>query len=269
MVWFDKLKEFIKVDLKIDLHQLFYINLNKNSNTSPKLDKEYYYDTIKKILHLDPDKIPENIKKELPNIIKAYVEEGNKLLEYDANELLDKLYNYNKENPDGAILSFFKPIIPPKDFEALNASLFLRQQFMKDKAIHHLKQDIRKRFGDTGNNISNLCTAGYFEEFLMPLFNSSQEDFKRVYNHIVEKSIVAVFVHRNMNVEDIPKEITNRIEISKKYGIKFIHIHGISKNNVEKIKSCIEEQKSYFDFFDKKIFENEDKNIIVVELLFK
>lgn len=269
MGWFDKLTDSIKLKLNIDISKLININITKNTFVNLKNDTGYYYDPDKQILHLNLDQIPPALKKEIPQITKEYIEEGKRLLDCDANELLNKLYRYNEENPDKAVLSFFKPIIPPTDFEALNASLFLRHQFMKDKFIHHLKQDIRKRFGDRGNNIANLCTAGYFEEFLIPVYNSSQEHFKRIYSDIVENSIVAVFVHRQMNPIDIPKEITKRIEISKKYGIKFIHIHGISKRNVEKVKSCVEDQKQYFDFFEKKIFEDKDKNIIVVELLLK
>jgi len=42
----------------------------------------------------------------------------------------------------------------------------------------------------------------------------------------------------------------------------------MGESNVEKIKKCIEERKKFFDFFEKKIYEDKEGQIIVVELLF-
>ena len=80
---------------------------------------------------------------------------------------------------------------------------------------------------------------------------------------------MALFVHSSMTPQEIPKEISTKLALCKQYGIKFIHIHGIGKSNIEKIKWGIKEQKDYFDFFEKNIYENKDAYIIVVELLFK
>jgi len=200
-------------------------------------------------------------------LIKESIKEGNPILEINASELLSQLYEYNKENKNNQTLNFFKPIIPLEDFEALESSLYLREVFIKNGDVSKLKQDIRKRFGDRGNTIANLCTAGYFEKFLLPLYNSSKERFKELYEIIVAKSVLAIFIHSQMSQEQIPKDITNKLRISTKYGIKFIHIHGIGDYNINKIKECLGEQKEYFDFFQKEIYEKD--NIIIVELLLK
>lgn len=268
MSWLDKLKHIIKIDINWNA-PLFSINITKNSNNQIKFDKEYFYDQENRILHLALDKLPKETLEKIPEITQQYINEGNRLLEKNTDGLLENLYKYNKDNKDKSILSFFKPIIPFSDLEALEASLFLRYTFVQNNCVNNLKSDIRKRFGDRGNNIANLATAGYFEEFLMPLYNDSQEMFKKIYDDVVSKSIVAVFVHRGMEPDEITLKISERIKISKKYGIRFIHIHGISKSNVEKINICIKENKEYFDFFEKKIYENKEKDLLVVELLFK
>lgn len=265
--WLDKLKHIIKVELKINA-PIFQININRSGD---KYKKGYRYDEHKKILHVNPDQLPPHQKKIIKNAVKGYIQTGHKLLEHETSNLLEELYNYEKSNPDKSIIAFFDPIIPHADLEALEASLFLRNQFNSGHNVAHLKQNIRSRFGDRGNNISNLCTAGYFEKFLIPLYNdiNSPEEFGKVYEEIVSKSMLAIFVHAKTKVESIPGEISNRIILSKKFGIKFIHIHGISKKNVKKIKSYIEEHKEYFDFFDKRIYENKEKNLIIVELFLK
>jgi hypothetical protein len=148
-------------------------------------------------------------------------------------------YGLSLSNKNTPVLNFFRPIIPLEDFEALNSALYLREVFLSNGDVSKLKQDIRKRFGDRGNTIANLCTAGYFEKFLMPLYNSSKEKFNELYEIIVAKSVLAIFVHSDMTQEQIPKEITYKLEISTKYGIKFIHIHGIGILNVNKIKKTM------------------------------
>ncbi len=266
MGWFDKLEKLI--DIK-NVH-FSLINITRDSYNN-KIDEKtgYYYDPKTKILHLNLDKIPKEIAKELRPSTQKFIEEGHKLLEIDVKDLLERLYKYNKDNPDKNILTFFKGIIPDEDYEALNSALFLRSQFKEGKNITNLKSDIRVRFGDRGNNISNLCTAGYFEEFLMPLYNSSKSDFLKLYDIIISKSIIAVFVHSHMDLESIPHEMSSKLGLCKQYGIKFIHIHGIGESNIKKIKDCIEEYKEDFDFFEKNIYEDEEEHIIVVELLFK
>lgn len=260
--FFDSLKKLI--DIKIDLSHFIHIHINKSPTNN---QNTYNLDETNKSLEVYYDKIPTEKKEDFKQIIQSYVSEGNKLLEKETSKLLYQLYEYNKKSPDNVILSFFRPIIPPNDFEALESSLYLRYVFRQNKDIKKLKTDIRKRFGDRGNNIANLCTAGYFENFLMNLYNSSQEKFKELYEVIIDKSIVAVFVYGEMRQEDITSQIKNKIEISKKYGIKFIHIHGIGRNNITKIKECIRQQKQFFELFDKNIFERE--SILILELLLK
>lgn len=261
--WLDKLKALINFELNAPL---IAINWNKNSNNQIKNENEYHYDEKKKKLEIYLDNLSEEKKDKIAPIFKDYIADGNKLLEAKTSSLLKKLYKYNKDKNFWPLLKFFKPIIPPKDYEALEASLFLRREFEDRENITRYKENIRKKFGDRGNNIANLCSAGYFEEFLMPLYNSSKKRFEELYELIMEKSVVAVFVHGKMNEEEIPEEIEDKISISKKYGIDFLHIHGIGERNVDKIKNCIKEKKEYFTFFEKNIFEKD--NIIIVELLF-
>lgn len=260
--WFRKLKNLIKID--IDFSNLININITKSSSNNPDI---YNHDEANKNLNIYLDKFSQDKKQELKDILKDYIQEGNKLLEKDTSKLLNNLYDYNKENPDKAILEFFKSIIPLRDYEALQSSLYLKNAFKSGQDVRKLKSDIRKRFYDRGNNIANLCTAGYFETFLIPLYNSSQEKFKEVYEIIVDKSILAVFVHGEMGEEEITSQIKNKLEISQRYGINFIHIHGIGSINITKIKECVEKQKQFFELFDKNIFQKE--NILVMELLLK
>lgn len=270
--WLDSLSQFIKVDLKINLKAPLIDNskviivkdsFKKDSETAP--------------LQVDKDKVRINLtglnekqQQKLTPIIQEYISENkeNKFLQVETAALLHDLYDYNKMQPDSKVLAFFKPLISPNDYIALESALYLRGAFKSGKDVSKLKADLRETFGFRGSNIANLCTAGYYENFLMPLYNSNPDKFKELYEQIVQNAVLALFVHSGMEVDDIPIRIKNKVGISRKYGIKFIHIHGIGITNVEKIKECMGSKIDFFkeEFVDKKVFEDEKKNIIILEL---
>lgn len=265
--WFKKLKDLININITAPI---INIKITTNSNNTQHQNK-FDYDPSNKVLNIFLERLTNEEKQELertmPQIIEDYLTEGNLLLLNESKELLEKLYNYNKNTIDKQILTFFQPLIPESDIEALECSLYLREEFRKKEDVSKLKSDIRLRFGERGKNIANLSSAGYFEEFLIPLYNSSPERFKELYDLIVNKSILAVFVHKNMSTKQIKDEISDKLTLSNRYGIKFIHIHGIGESNIQIIKDCLEEKKEFFDYFEKKVYEQD--NILIIELLLK
>lgn len=264
MGWFDKLKALLNIEVN---SPLVSVNVTKNSDNKVT-EKESFYDDEGKKLYINYDKLTEQKKKELSQILKDKVESGGEILEKDTSTLLQKLKEYQKnKGDDKKILDFFSAIIPTEDLEALESALYIRKIFSEGKEVSKLKVDLRIRFGDRGKNIANLCTAGYFEKFLMPLYNSSKEDFERIYEVVISKSAMAIFVHSQMISDEITKELKGKITLSKNYGLDFIHIHGIGETNIRIIKRWIAENKEFFSFFEKEIFEDRAKGIIIVELL--
>ncbi|MEK6926981.1 MAG: hypothetical protein AABX11_00970 [Nanoarchaeota archaeon] len=262
MTWLDKLKGIINFEWN---SPLFNINITKNSHNSD--NKEYFYDKNEGRLDIFLDGLSIDKREKIKEIVKENISAGNTFLERNTSKLLYRLNDFKNKKEYNSILEFFKNIISITDYEALETSLFLRHIFICGGEVSKFKRDIRERFGERGKNIANLCTAGYFEEFLIPLYNSSKERFSELYELTVSKSPFAIFVHASMNESEIMAELTSKLEISKKYGLKFIHIHGISERNVRKVKEIIKNQKQYFDFFEKEIYEKD--NIIIVELILK
>lgn len=274
MGFLEKLKQIFNIDIKNFKGSLFQINIYNNSNNSTvtnipnKPNKGgHFIDEDKGVFYLDTASINASQRKFLKDSSKEYVEKGNRLLEYKTSNLFEELYNFKRHKSGSAVIDFFSKIIPEKDLETLEASLFLRSKFQNGENISSLKKDIINRFGERGSNISNLCTAGYFEMFLIPLYNASPESFPKMYEDIVNNSMMALFVNRKTKASDIPIEIEKNIKLSKKYGIKQFHIHGIGEANIKKIKKCIEAQKAFFNFFEKNIYENKTGDIIIVELI--
>ena len=262
MSWFDKLKALFNLEIN---SPLLSINFTRNSDNKVT-GKESLYDEDDKKLYINSDKLSETKKEQFAQILKDKVNSGGEVLERGTFDLLNNLLEYHKnKGDDKKVLEFFVPIIPKGDFEALESALFIRKRFKEGKDITKFKDDLKNRFGDRGNNIANLCTAGYFEEFLIPLYNSSEDNFKKVYDVIVSKSAMAIFVHSQMDIDSITRDLKKKITLSKTYGLGFVHIHGIGETNIRIIKEWLRENKEAFSFFEKRIFE--DKGIIIVELL--
>ena len=266
MSWLDKLVAWSPV--KVNITAPIIVITNNSNNQNSNNTKLITVDDSQKTLIIDVSKATPEQRKELKPIIKEYIESGTKLLQMDTAKLFDNICGYTRPTEDKQVLEFFQPIIPAGDYEALEASLFLRSRFKEHKETTKLKADIIEVFGKRGKNISNLCTAGYFEKFLMQLYNSSKDRFKELYEIIAETCVLAVFVHKDKGIKEISSEIGKKVEICKRYGIGFLHIHGIGQQNVEKIKKYLEEQKDK-SFFEKNVYENEKDHIIIIELLLK
>jgi hypothetical protein len=58
---------------------------------------------------------------------------------------------------------------------------------------------------------------------------------------IVTQYTFAVFVSATRDKKDIKKEILDKIELNRKYGIKKLNIHGIGEYNVQRIKEILSE----------------------------
>lgn len=189
------------------------------------------------------------------------------LIEKSKVDLINRLYKYDDKN-DNRILTFFKAIISDKDWQVLRDSLFLRNEFKNGRPTGQLKSDIISRYGERGRIISNLCTAGYFEETMMPLYNHDQKEFYKYYDIAVDRAIAALFVNSSMTVEKISIEITNKLKAAKAYGLSTIHIHGIGDKNILRIKECLDSQKVKLGFAVKTSFEDKAFHVYVAEILF-
>lgn len=262
MIDLKKLKGIIP-QKEIRLKQDYSIKLNF---TTTKGTSHQIFDS-EKTLVINVNLLPSREQKNLKSIIATCIENDTAMFVVaDKIPLLEKLYQYN-DSGDNRILLFFQPILSRVDWETLRDSLYLRNEFKKHANIQDLKEDIRNRYGERGKTISNLCTAGYFEEVMIPLYNSSKTDFWEYWNLALDMGITALFVHAQMKIKTISDEIKRRIDLGKKYGLKHIHIHGIGTKNIKNIRKCIEQEKGNLNFTEKNIFVDKSLNVLVVELI--
>ena len=202
---------------------------------------------LEKNLEINPDKLTPEQRSKLKEVFKK-MPPGIRILNRETSEQLQELSKYKEsgKSDDSKILKFFEGEIPESDLEALKYSLYLRTRFNMKLDISKLKEDIREKFGQRGNTISNLCTAGYFDGFLSLLYQEAGKDkFLKLYEAIVTNSVLAVFVYHGMSDLDLKRKIEEEIETSRKYGLKLVHIHGIGKANKNKIEKLFDEEEDF------------------------
>lgn len=201
----------------------------------------------KDLLIIIPNNPCDEDREILFGIIRKIHNMGGLLWKDSKVKVLDSYKEYIDDEDginDKEILLFYENIIPKNDLNALKSSLFLRSESRKNKNIAGYKQDIIERFGERGNNISNLCTAGYFDVEFKNLHSSiSKADFDAYYEMVVGDKARALFVNSRMTVEDLIYQVEKIVAKALRYGMPDFKIHGKGQGNVDIIDKFVAEAK--------------------------
>ncbi|MEP7166901.1 MAG: hypothetical protein ABI758_02910 [Candidatus Woesebacteria bacterium] len=159
-------------------------------------------------------------------------------------ELID---GYEKSDVDVEQRKFVMSCIPQRDRSLWMSALILRRQFKlmgNKEEVWRIKGDM-SRSSSRGKNIANLCTAGYLESHIIPLYEHvvnekhDEQQFIDIYSMIVSDFPFAVFVSQLRSDTEINAEIVEKIETVGQYGWKMVKVHGIGEENVKKIQRVV------------------------------
>jgi len=226
---------------------------------------------------INPEKLSQDDRNILNTLLKDSAKESVKgepiFLTTKDNDWAEDIKKKDSEPDVQAILKFYQNKISSVDLIILRQAMYIKKVFLehRNQEVRDMKRDIRDKYGKRGANITNLCTAGYYEKDFKEMYEAlskiyTTEDkiktkFLSLYDPYVDDLPCSVFVSFEMKEEDIEKEILTRL----KYGIDYIKVHGIGTGNVKRIKKvilAIEEKTS----MEKNIID--DNNVITAELKF-
>lgn len=200
------------------------------------------YDPKRKILSVVVSQIDD--KELIFELIRKVHSNGDLIWKSTKEETLSSYKDYSDSGKDYDLLSFFGGKLTNADYEALKMACFIRNEMLNNRNIYEYKKDIRVRFGDRGANISNLCSAGYFEKEFIPLYNTlSHSEFSEYYELAVGKKARALFVHANMGEFQIEEEFNKMIDKAQKYHMTDFRVHGLGENNVNAIKAFFSQRE--------------------------
>jgi len=269
MAWHDILGKLIeKLAIKVTIN-IPSVTVNiKNDNS-----KKFVHDESSKTVSINLEKIKKEEVENVGELCRQAFNEDVIFLGKEEKETIEDVREQEKSSETRKALEFLKGKVPLDDFNIWRAALYLRVSH--EKGLHpktkELKFQVIQKYGKKGANIANLCTAGYLETALIPIYEGLTKScsepevlgtFQEIYSSFVRELPNTIFVCQRMGEEELVEKIGRR----KKYGVYFINIHGIGKDNVAKINKAI----STIDpggAFPKRV--NQEGNVVAIKITFR
>lgn len=274
--FFEKLVQFFKVHLHIEIHDIVHNLVTVNhvhyhSDSNAPLIQQIEPQGIALNLGKIFSSLPPAEKDEFKKLIReAVIENDIPLLEEESKKRIEDIQLKESGSDIKPLLDFFRGKIPDEDFIALRAAIYIKKRFDEGAPygeIYALKGELITKFGNRGLKINNLVSSGYFTTMIMPIYKEmanspdfSEEEFLKKYNLIINEEAFAVFVSGWMMADELAPIIHNKIRKNLKYGKNFVTIHGIGKENVNNIKDILLDVEVNYHILRKSIVE---KNYII------
>ena len=177
------------------------------------------------------------------------------VIESKSYAVIEELY---KINPNFKAVKKLEGALLPEDYSALEDAVYIEHltETKNFKEIPERKRQIRYEYGERGNTITNLYTAGYFQGIFLPLYDdllkdpNNLDEFRLVFDKLIRDFPLAIFINRSMDLDLVKSTIKEKILRNQKYGIKKLHVHGINRQNCNNIKEAIRlmEEENAFPF---------------------
>jgi len=275
--WFERLKELIKIDIKLE--RLINIEIINNHSPNPVNSPDSVnHNEEEGRLSINYDKLTFVEKVQIKKIVRSAHNENITLLSDESQERIRDIKSKEEEPDAKSVLDFFRDKIPYDDYIALRSAIYidkLAREGLGYREVYRLKGEVANRFGGRGYKICNLYSTGYFESMIKPIYEEysqhgffDKKKFLHKYNIIINEEAFAIFVPDIMEKDEVKSAIKMKIARNLKYGRNDVTIHTKGKYNIAKVREAmidIEEEGEY-PVIQKDIEETE--NSISVKLWF-
>lgn len=250
MGFLENLKQILKIDVKIadKLREIKFIDVS-NSGTKNVYKNQINVQIGQLVVPVDQD--DKKMVGQVQKAIREAVQQENALvIEAESKSELDSYQAYNAGAAKDSSLQDLLTVVKPSDTPLLRSAFYLRKVHQDGNGVGNLKRDIVERYGERGKNVSNLCSAGYFETVVFPMLEElksqdgfTAELFQERFEVIINSYPFAVFVSVQSNVSSAVAEVVNKIEVNKKYGIRKLKVHAIGHANIRKAQDVLSNKK--------------------------
>jgi len=194
-------------------------------------------------LYINPDRLSGKQKHNLKAFLRKGVEETGAVLEERCVSQVEEVLKALPclENLTQKLI----PIIPPEDVPLLKACLFLREKHKSGQNVDNLKAQIVNVYGMRGRNFSNLCSAGYLEDWMWPTYQELSKSFPDaseararfllLYNTFVNELPWTEFISSWGSLKKLSDRIVQKMEQNSKNGIFHLNVHALGKINTQKV----------------------------------
>jgi hypothetical protein len=245
MKWLERLKT-IGIDLS-KLTSIKLLNLNVN------IDRSVHVDIPNAKVEINPERLNGKQRRALQGIIRDGLLESGVILASDQSDTVDAV---RAELPTiQSAVAQFQNILPPADLPLLRACLYLRQRYREGRHVDDLKAQITGVYGQRGGNFANLCSAGYLEDWFLPLHQELsrlypddpvkvKSIFLNTYTQVVNELPWTFFVCSSVSKAKTTEAVIGKLKRNQHNGIHFMNLHGLGAPNTKKIESILPDIQS-------------------------
>lgn len=186
--------------------------------------------------------------KDFPQWLKAAVlNQGQPISDAQFTKRLEGLKETKSVGPDHDLINRLEGKIPPEDIKALRAAIYIKKLFAQNNPdAKELKRQLRERCGLRGTNLNNIFSAGYFDNLILPLYETmskhpgfTPDKFLKIYDVIIDQQAFSVFVHSGMTDAEVDGRVHQQLKQNLSLGQSYVNIHGIGKDNIKKIQKVV------------------------------
>jgi hypothetical protein len=232
---FPKLKHVSLIKLSININKS--IRVDHNSGDGP-------------IVIINPHKLNHTQQIGLKQVLQENLEAGGTILEEKNSAKVGAVVECLPGIHE--VVDKFRPIIPVSDIPLLQACVFLRLKYQQGECVNAMKAEITRVYGTRGSNFANLCSAGYLEEWFLPLYDElvkvnpdnpieAKARFLAIYKTIVNELPWTEFVSHRTSAEILKTHIIEKMTRNVGIGVRFMNVHGLGEANVAKIMRMLPE----------------------------
>lgn len=177
-------------------------------------------------------------------------------------------YNQNPiEDSAKAAMEYMATIAPESDVLCMETGLYVRSLDRRGKT--EVAKQVQDRASKTprARNIINLASAGFIEDYVVPVCQAGGDNARKIYNDIVEDLPGFVFVNAAMGVSDTMKLVEKKMNDRIKYHweISSISVNGLN-SCVDTIKKARDEIKNKYPDLKVSYIVTEEPSLIRGEL---
>lgn len=185
------------------------------------------------IINIPPN---QQIDEDLKTLLMEQFVSGKLQFVYQSSDAELAGYNeFEKQSNQVDLIAYFKNKISVEDLQYLRTGLYIKQLSTIDKRRAVAIKERATIGNKRSRNIINMASAGYFENYIKPIFeNSPMEEATKEYESIVTFLPEFIFVNNAMNVQDIVDEVQARLDQKEKYHLRVRQII------ISGLESCVD-----------------------------
>jgi len=229
------------------------------------------------IIELNLDAFSEKGQRKILDEILPTERDQGRFLKHEQEQEFEVAEQARKDEKTNEILDYFASYLSSRQLKLLRRSQSIRiawereDRYTPRRTMQKWKNDLKNRFGDSANIVSNFCSSGYYDEggilrYIMDDLSSEYENIEQIqdeYEDIVLEHPFVVYVGKYDTPEQVKEQARRRISEydSHVYTIPYIDIRAQGYDNRQTAEQALNRLEEEFSTFPVETIERDRESI--------